>query len=374
MKTFNNLIRKYDEMIYNSRPVKFDEYISNKYDKIHVELFNDALKKYYNQIINSLISKKFIYNFFKLLENSYSNKFTGYDDEEYYKSFYDKLLCDRDNYINKVIKELSIDKEVYVKEVFNIINNYISNIKKIVKEYKVLVNSSNTPLDTSINDFRISYYDRNIFLENENAEFSSINNYISYTLQFENGEIINEDFLLTEEDEYTFIFEKDEGSYIGYNPQGEFLLILDSLFFNDYPKNNFNFFNYINKVNNNLLEKIREYALYLYKLDHKIIEFKNSEYWMPSSILIISKIFPYSKKIVKLHKYWNNIQSLNDLNISDIKLTNYPINDAELLELNYVKGIAKMRSKLDDMEFEVPFGYLNENVSVSDDLKIELIK
>ena len=40
---YGNIITNYNDMIYRSHPVKFDEFMSDKYNKVHIELFNDAL-------------------------------------------------------------------------------------------------------------------------------------------------------------------------------------------------------------------------------------------------------------------------------------------------------------------------------------------
>lgn len=40
------MIQKYDKMMYASGPVTFTDYVNNNYDKIHAELYNNALQKY----------------------------------------------------------------------------------------------------------------------------------------------------------------------------------------------------------------------------------------------------------------------------------------------------------------------------------------
>ena len=106
----------------------------------------------------------------------------------------------------------------------------------------------------------------------------------------------------------------------------------------------------------------------LYKKYHKIIEIKNSEYWMSSSITIINKIPPYTKINVDLTKYWNMIQSNDTSKLSDLKITNENMLDSELIGLNYVNGKAKIQSRTNDTIYEVPFKYLDENVNVSDEM------
>ena len=88
----------------------------------------------------------------------------------------------------------------------------------------------------------------------------------------------------------------------------------------------------------------------------------------------MSNVHPYTKEVVDLSDYWNYNQSKEDYNISDIKLTDTEIQDAELLEINYIQGTAKMRSKTTDIEFTIPVSYLNQDTSVSEDLSIDLIK
>ena len=107
----------------------------------------------------------------------------------------------------------------------------------------------------------------------------------------------------------------------------------------------------------------------LYKRYHKIIEIKNSEYWMPSNIRIINKIPPYKKYNVDLSEYWNNIQSNNEYNLKEIKLTNNDNTlDSEIIDINYVNGKAKIQSRTTDIIYEVPFKYLDTDTDVSDEM------
>ena len=106
----------------------------------------------------------------------------------------------------------------------------------------------------------------------------------------------------------------------------------------------------------------------LYKKYHKIIEIKNSEYWMPSYARIINKIPPYTKINIDLTDYWNMNQSNDKSKLSDLKITKENMLDSELIELNYVNGKAKVQSRTNDTIYEVPFKYLDETVNVSDDM------
>ena len=367
----NNAINRYDEMIYQSRPVKFDEFISDKYNKVHVELFNDALNKYYNSLVLNLINHKFMFEFFKLFENTYDD-----DYNVFYNNFYQNVLLS--DYIKNIIKQLSIDETKLYKYLFDLTNEFIDNIKHTIIDNDVLLDSVNNIIKTLsyIGDFRIIYLNNAIFLEAENENEIFNHEFTSYIVKYESDDniytIVEENFFMTENEDYVFILENENGINLAYNKYGEFILMLDDAKYN--PNINFSIFDYMDQSNKSILKLFREYVLSLYKSNHKVIEIKNDEYWMPSSIIIISNVSPYTKKVESLEKYWNNIQSKDDLNVSDIKLTDYDINDAEIIDINYVSGKAQLRSKLNDMKFEVPFEYINKNLDVNEKMILNLTK
>ena len=367
----NNAINRYDEMIYQSRPVKFDEFISDKYNKVHVELFNDALNKYYNSLVLNLINHKFMFEFLKLFENTYDD-----DYNVFYNNFYQNVLLS--DYIKNIIKQLSIDETKLYKYLFDLTNEFIDNIKHTIIDNDVLLDSVNNIIKTLsyIGDFRIIYLNNAIFLEAENENEIFNHEFTSYIVKYESDDniytIVEENFFMTENEDYVFILENENGINLAYNKYGEFILMLDDAKYN--PNINFSIFDYMDQSNKSILKLFREYVLSLYKSNHKVIEIKNDEYWMPSSIIIISNVSPYTKKVESLEKYWNNIQSKDDLNVSDIKLTDYDINDAEIIDINYVSGKAQLRSKLNDMKFEVPFEYINKNLDVNEKMILNLTK
>ena len=69
MKTYGNIITRYDDMIYDSRPASFSEFMSDKYNKVHDELYNDALNKYFNNIGELYVTNDFLYEMFKTMED-----------------------------------------------------------------------------------------------------------------------------------------------------------------------------------------------------------------------------------------------------------------------------------------------------------------
>ena len=384
-----NVIKTYDDMLYDSRPASFNEFINDKYNNVHNELYNDALNKYYDDIIDTLISSRFVYEFYKHMQNN-SDTF------DMYYSYIESL--DNNSYIKKTLSSMGINGKNLLNIMFDITNVAFENVKQSIYEKNIIKGISSI---TDISDFRVLYVYNATFIgpENENETFNTV--FASYKIQKESDinsyTLIETNIYGSELNDYVFILEEEDGTRIGYNKDGEWLLILDS---EHRYKNIEEFANDLNyNINdlteeernslmidlNNLKNEIREYvsnkskclinlyklkALEEYKGQHKIIEIKNSEYWMPSSICVISTNKPYKKEIVDLSKYWNMNQSMNDISIYDIKNTNENINDSELYEINYITGIAKIRSRSTGLEYETPFKYLDGDINVSEDMTI----
>ena len=179
------------------------------------------------------------------------------------------------------------------------------------------------------------------------------------------------DLICSEEKEYIILYDFENNVRIGYDEDGKWLLIVND----DHPINTIDILGlerivkqYMNYESKTLSSLYKNMICDLYKKYHKIIEIKNSEYWMPSHIRIINKIPPYTKINVDLSKYWNMIQSNNTSKLSDLKITKENMLDSELIGLNYVNGKAKVQSRTNDTIYEVPFKYLDENVNVSDEM------
>jgi hypothetical protein len=182
------------------------------------------------------------------------------------------------------------------------------------------------------------------------------------------------DLICSENKEYIILYDSLSNTRIGYDKDGKLILIINDI----YPENieiNYDDINklikqYMNYESNNIMNIYKDIICNLYKKYHNIIEIKNSEYWMPSKVRIISKIPPYTKINVDLSNYWNMIQSNDNSNIEDLMITKETILDSELIEINYVTGKAKLQSRMNDIIYEVPFKYLNENINVSDDMTL----
>ena len=46
MNINSNIINRYDDMLYENRPASLNEFLSNKYNNVHNELYKSALDKY----------------------------------------------------------------------------------------------------------------------------------------------------------------------------------------------------------------------------------------------------------------------------------------------------------------------------------------
>ena len=103
-----------------------------------------------------------------------------------------------------------------------------------------------------------------------------------------------------------------------------------------------------------------------YECDIKPIKDKN---WKTSPrIIITSKKYPFKKKIVNIKEYWDKVVQFSKKNsesYSDLMIDEDTLKDAEIVSINYVLGIVKMRSKFTQVEFEVPFSKINGNTNMS---------
>jgi len=384
----SNVIKTYDDMLYDSRPVSFSEFISNKYNNVHNELYNDALEKFYLDIVNNTISIKFIYEFYSLMTNN-SESFN-----DFYNAF--KNLNDKSE-LKKSLQLLGINSKEFLSSIFELTNSTLDKVKSYIHKCDIIKGVTNI---SNIGDFRVVYTDTFYvntvtFLEAEenNDSFEQYGQeFISYVIR--NNTAIEEKIFSNELFDYVFILEEEHGTKIGYNKDGEWILIIGENYkfktvndiclernisvtpeiYNDIEYKLYSIKNdileHLKDSSINLISKYKDIALKQYKKHHKIIEIKNSEYWQPSSIVIISNVRPYRKTTVDLSKYWNMIQSNNDISVYDIKNTNENMQDSELYEINYITGTAKIYSRSNDLKFEVPFKYLDGDINVNDNITI----
>lgn len=132
--------------------------------------------------------------------------------------------------------------------------------------------------------------------------------------------------------------------------------------FNDYISNKYNIIH--NELfNNALLKLIKDININnietLYN-NFKVIEIKNSEFYLPSTVILISKTFPHSKKEYDLSKYWNEYV-FNKNNINDIKYNLENFKNLEIIYIDYVKGFVIMESRQDNVIINVDFDMIDPN-------------
>ena len=236
------------------------------------------------------------------------------------------------------------------------------------------INGNYSSIYTFVKSIIINNMSYNIYITtNTNNIFNDkikVNDKSVYT--YTDADFNDFDLICSENNEYIMLlYDYDTDIRIGYDANGKWLLIINDEhpIDNDVIKNVEKIIkHYMNYESNNISDEYKNIVCNLYKKYHKIIEIKNSEYWMPSSIRIINRVPPYTKVNVDLTKYWNMIQSNNDSKLTDLKITNENILDSELIELNYINGKAKIQSRINDTIYEVPFKYLDESVDVSDEM------
>ena len=133
------------------------------------------------------------------------------------------------------------------------------------------------------------------------------------------------------------------------------------------------------------------------KTKYRIIDIKREIYFEPSVAKLIPKHNIDDKKLnIDLTQYWNNDYVVKNIfldyrvkpiannfaeyrfklakdipqqDTTDIK--NACICDAEIIEWDYVRGRAKLRSRVWDTEFYVDYKYTNSEVKESDSLSID---
>ena len=55
MTNNSNIITRYDDMLYENRPVSLNEFLSNKLNNVHDELYNSALNKYIKLLSTDIV-------------------------------------------------------------------------------------------------------------------------------------------------------------------------------------------------------------------------------------------------------------------------------------------------------------------------------
>ena len=112
-----------------------------------------------------------------------------------------------------------------------------------------------------------------------------------------------------------------------------------------------------------------------------IIEMPYTEYWRASDVVITFRYFVESKStgqtIPKLKKftfdltpYWGNCYTKDTYNSSAVKFDKNIPNDTEIVKYDYIRGRAVVRSKLEDIEYDVDFDEINNTDVESEDVRL----
>ena len=173
-----------------------------------------------------------------------------------------------------------------------------------------------------------------------------------------------------------------------------------------YSKGKITYHDYVTNKLDNVHNMLFDDALQKYMLEHgyndlkqkyRIIDIKREIYFEPSVAKLIPKHNIGDKKLnIDLTQYWNNDYIVKNIfldyrvkpiannfaeyrfklakdipqqDTTDIK--NACICDAEIIEWDYVRGRAKLRSRVWDTEFYVDYKYTNSEVKESDSLSID---
>lgn len=139
-------------------------------------------------------------------------------------------------------------------------------------------------------------------------------------------------------------------------------------------------------------EEFYEHGYNELKQEYRIIDIKREIYFEPSVAKLIPKHNIDNKKLnIDLTQYWNNdyvvknifldyrvkpiannLAEYGDISRQDtMDINNARIYDAEIIEWDYVRGRAKLRSRVWNIEFYVDYKYINSDVKEAESLSID---
>ena len=142
-------------------------------------------------------------------------------------------------------------------------------------------------------------------------------------------------------------------------------------------------------------EEFYEHGYNELKQEYRIIDIKREIYFEPSVAKLIPKHNIDEKLNIDLTQYWNNdyivkniflhyrvkpiannLAEYGDTYRQDIKditkdINNARIYDAEIIEWDYVRGRAKLRSRVWNIDFYIDYKYINSDVKEAESLSID---
>ena len=168
-----------------------------------------------------------------------------------------------------------------------------------------------------------------------------------------------------------------------------------------YSKGKITYHDYVTNKLDNVHNMLFDDALQKYMLEHgyndlkqkyRIIDIKREIYFEPSVAKLIPKHNIDGKKLnIDLEKYWNNDYIVKNIfldyrvkpianNLAEYgdtyrqdtqDINNARIYDAEIIEWDYVRGRAKLRSRVWNIEFYIDYKYINSDVKEAESLSID---
>ena len=168
-----------------------------------------------------------------------------------------------------------------------------------------------------------------------------------------------------------------------------------------YSKGKITYHDYVTNKLDNVHNMLFDDALQKYMLEHgyndlkqkyRIIDIKREIYFEPSVAKLIPKHNIDDKKLnIDLEQYWNNDYIVKniflDYRVKPIAnnfaeygdtyrqdtedINNARIYDAEIIEWDYVRGRAKLRSRVWNIEFYIDYKYINSDVKEAESLSID---
>lgn len=139
-------------------------------------------------------------------------------------------------------------------------------------------------------------------------------------------------------------------------------------------------------------EEFYEHGYNELKQKYRIIDIKREIYFEPSVAKLIPKHNIDDKKLnIDLEQYWNNDYIVKNIfldyrvkpianNLAEYgdtyqqdttNINNARIYDAEIIEWDYVRGRAKLRSRVWNIEFYIDYKYINSDVKEAESLSID---
>lgn len=104
--------------------------------------------------------------------------------------------------------------------------------------------------------------------------------------------------------------------------------------------------------------------------NHKFIEIKNKEYWMPSKVMIKNLNIPFETNTIDLSNYWDKYEyNQKNKEFNSFFLSEDNIKEGfEVIYIDYVNGKVKFRNKNTGLEIWKDLNYINNETKYNDDL------